>query len=56
MQNFILPENIREALLGYLGRRPYSEVHSGVKALLELEPLGGPEPEAAPSDPEPNSE
>ena len=54
MPNYILPENVREGLLGYLGRRPYSEVHSGMKALLELQPLDEPQSDEAPGDPEPD--
>jgi len=58
--NYILPENVREGLLSYLGRRPYNEVFSGMKALLDLQPLDAPAEEAksdeAPGDPEPNTE
>lgn len=39
MTSYILPENIREALLSYLGRRPYQEVRQGMQALLDLAPI-----------------
>lgn len=44
---YILPAAVRDAVLNYLGRRPYNEVASGMKALLDLEPLptdAGPAP------------
>lgn len=49
MTSYILPENIREALLSYLGRRPYQEVRQGMQALLDLESIDeadAPEPQA----------
>jgi hypothetical protein len=52
MQNFLLPENVREALLSYLGRRPYNEVFSGITALLSLKPVEEPDSDQAGDDPE----
>jgi hypothetical protein len=36
---YILPAEVREAILNYLGNRPYREVATGVNALLALAPL-----------------
>ena len=44
MKNYILPEDLREALMGYLRTRPYGEVVDGMKALESLEEA----PESAP--------
>ena len=38
--NYILPAELREAILAYLKSRPYHEVADGVRALENLEPHG----------------
>lgn len=38
-KTFLLPEDIRNALLGYLVQRPYSEVAKGVQMLEGLPEL-----------------
>lgn len=47
---FLLPAEARDALLAYLGNRPYREVAQGMQALLDLFPL--PEPDIAPDEKE----
>jgi hypothetical protein len=47
MKQYLLPENIRAALLAYLMDRPYREVADGVQALLTLKEAPAP----APADP-----
>jgi len=42
MKQFILPENIRDALVNYLASRPYKEVADGVQALLALKEVAPP--------------
>ncbi len=39
--NYIITAELREALLNYLGSRPYSEVAAGVQALQNLQQLDG---------------
>ena len=39
---YAMPETLRQALLTYLGSRPYSEVAQGIQALLALQPVGAP--------------
>jgi hypothetical protein len=36
---YILPGEVRDTILTYLGNRPYREVASGVQALLDLKPV-----------------
>lgn len=38
--NYILPTELREAILAYLKSKPYHEVADGVRALESLEPHG----------------
>lgn len=38
-QTYLLPAEVRDAVLTYLGNKPYREVASGMKALLDLKPL-----------------
>lgn len=45
--NYILPAQVREELLRYLGNKPYREVAQGFQALVDLKPLDG----DAPPDP-----
>jgi hypothetical protein len=42
---YLLPAEVRDAILTYLGNKPYREVASGMKALLDL-PTLTPKPEA----------
>jgi hypothetical protein len=41
---FLLPAEVRDAILNYLGNRPYREVAQGMQALLDLKPLPEPDP------------
>ncbi len=36
MKQYLLPEDIRAALIEYLQKRPYEEVAQGISALLSL--------------------
>lgn len=36
-QNYLLPARVRDAIVNYLGTRPYSEVAQGIGALMSLE-------------------
>ena len=38
--NYIIPAELREAILAYLKSKPYHEVADGVRALENLEPDG----------------
>ena len=38
--NYLLPAELREAILAYLKSKPYHEVADGVRALEKLEPHG----------------
>jgi hypothetical protein len=40
MKTFLLPEQLGNALLNYLGKRPYVEVAAFVVALSQLEEAG----------------
>jgi hypothetical protein len=42
---FLLPAEVRDAVLRYLVTRPYSEVAEGVRALLDLKPAPPPKQE-----------
>lgn len=48
MKNYLLPEDLRTALMEYLKAQPYGAVAQGMKALEELTQLpeedAGPEP------------
>lgn len=38
MENqFLIPEQLRNALIGYLAQRPYVEVHQAIAALQSLQ-------------------
>lgn len=41
-QHYLLPVEVRDAILRYLVTRPYGEVAEGVQALLELAPVPHP--------------
>ena len=38
--NYILPAELREAILAYLKSKPYHEVADGIQALENLQPNG----------------
>lgn len=38
-KSYVLPAEVREELLRYLGNKPYREVASGMLALINLQPL-----------------
>lgn len=46
--NYIIPAEVRDALVRYLGERPYREVHRAVADLLALEPVKPADPPASP--------
>jgi hypothetical protein len=45
---YLLPADLRDALLKYLSERPYQEVVEGISALVALEPAPEPQPEETP--------
>lgn len=46
MKNYLLPEPIRNELIGYLLSRPMGEVEKAVDVLRRLQPVSEQEPEA----------
>jgi hypothetical protein len=39
MKSYILPDDIRGAILAYMQERPYKEVANGIKLMLDLKPI-----------------
>jgi hypothetical protein len=53
---YILPVAARDALMAYLGNKPYREVWQGMTALMGLETVEEPDPEPEPEEPAPPCE
>lgn len=49
MDHVLLPAQMRDGLVQYLGTRPYREVCDAIQALMALQP---PAPAAAPTQPD----
>jgi hypothetical protein len=49
MKNYLLPEDVRASILGYLMQRPYQEVALGVRMVEGLKEIGTVAPEPAPA-------